>query len=92
MFLYKKIEVSKVKGKKLKALFDKLVSKAIKAEDFNATRILNEQLYTKKAKLEAMDLIKHYKETKRHSGFTRMIATSFRRGDNAEMSLIEIVE
>lgn len=84
-----KIETTLAKAKELRKYYEKLVSKAAKA-DFNAHRAVFAQLQCKEStKALVEDIAPQYAD--RNGGYTRIIKTRIRRGDAAEMAIIERV-
>ena len=89
-----KIETTVAKAKELRKYIEKLVTRAKKA-DFNTHRYLYAKLGSNnRAKAAVQKLINEIapKYTNRNGGYTRIIKTRFRRGDAAEMAIIEFVE
>ena len=88
-----KIETTVAKAKELRKYIEKLVTRAKKA-DFNTHRYLYAKLGSNnRAKAAVQKLINEIapKYTNRNGGYTRIIKTRFRRGDAAEMAIIEFV-
>ena len=89
-----KIETTVAKAKELRKYIEKLITRAKKA-DFNTHRYLYAKLGSNnRAKAAVQKLINEIapKYTNRNGGYTRIIKTRFRRGDAAEMAIIEFVE
>ncbi len=86
---YEHIETTLPKAKELKAYFDKLVTKAKKA-DFNAHRAVFAELQDKEAVKKLMNEIAPKLST-RNSGYTSIVKTNQRKGDAALMATITIV-
>lgn len=89
IIIYEKINTTKAKAKAVKPLVEKLITTA-KKNDLTARRKLLDVLYHKKAVNKALEVLgPRYKE--RAGGYTRIIKTPNRQGDNAEMVTIEFV-
>ncbi len=85
----KRIETTLPKAKELRSFIEKLVTKA-RVGDFNAHRVVFALLQDKEATKKIVDEIAPtYKD--RNGGYTRIIKTRMRRGDAAEMAIIEFV-
>lgn len=85
-----KIETTLPKAKELSGYFDKLITKA-KVGDFNAHRAVFAKLQDKESVKKLMNEIAP-RFTTRNSGYTRLIKTRQRRGDAAEMAIIELLQ
>ena len=84
-----KIETTLPEAKELRKYYEKLITKA-SAGDFNAHRAIFAQLQDKKSTKKLIEEIAPaYNERK--GGYTRIIKTRVRKGDAAEMALIELV-
>ncbi len=86
------------KAKALKVFFDKLMSKAVKAAEtddkirsMNLRRQINRHLNDRRLTNKFVDEIAS-KYVGRKGGYTRIIRIGYRRGDGAEMALIQLVE
>lgn len=85
-----KIETTVQKAKELQSFFEKLITDT-RDGGFNAHRVAFAILQNKKATKDLVDTIApKYKGVK--GGYTRIIKTQQRRGDNAFMATIELVE
>ncbi|BDY13230.1 50S ribosomal protein L17 [Hydrogenimonas cancrithermarum] len=84
-----RIETTLAKAKTLRSVFEKLVTRA-KAGDFNAHRAIFAKLQDKEATKKMVDEIAP-KYAERNGGYTRIIKTRQRRGDSADMAIIELV-
>lgn len=89
LIFYEKIETTETKAKVLKSFVDRLVTYAKKGDLHNRRLILKKignEIATKK-------LIEVYgpKFKDRKGGYTRLIKTRRRAGDNAPLTLIEFV-
>jgi large subunit ribosomal protein L17 len=88
-----RIETTVPKAKELRKYIEKLVTKA-KNADFNTHRAVYAKLGSNaRAKAATRKLIEEIapKFENRKGGYTRIIKTRFRRGDAAEMCIIEFV-
>jgi large subunit ribosomal protein L17 len=87
---FQKIRTTKAKARLAQPLAERLISLA-KQNDLRARRqalsILNDRSAVSTLFLKTAPLFKD-----RHSGFTRIIRLSHRRGDGAEMVLLEFIE
>ncbi len=84
-----RMETTLPKAKEIQSFFEKLVTKA-RVGDFNAHRavfaVLQDKETTKKL---VEEIAPQYKD--RNGGYTRIIKTRMRRGDAAEMAIIELI-
>ena len=84
-----RIETTLPKAKELRKYYEKLISKAAKG-DFNAHRAVFAQLQDKESTKKLVDdIAPRYQD--REGGYTRIIKTRIRRGDAADMAIIELV-
>jgi large subunit ribosomal protein L17 len=84
-----RIETTVAKAKELRRYYEKLITRAKKG-DFNAHRAVFAKLQCKESTKKIVnDIAPQYKE--RNGGYTRIIKTRIRRGDAAEMAIIERV-
>ena len=84
-----RIETTLPKAKELRKYYEKLITKA-SAGDFNAHRAVFAQLQDKASTKKLVEEIAPgYKD--RNGGYTRIIKTRLRKGDAAEMAIIERV-
>ncbi len=84
-----RIETTLAKAKTLRSVFEKLVTRA-KAGDSNAHRAVFAKLQDKSSTKKLVEEIAP-KYVERNGGYTRIIKTRQRRGDAAEMAIIELV-
>lgn len=89
LILYEKIETTQAKAKAVKPVFDKLVTKA-KRGGLHNLREIHADLGSKVAADKLIQELVHGFES-RNSGYTRLIKTGWRRGDAAEMVVVELV-
>jgi large subunit ribosomal protein L17 len=91
---HEKIETTVPKAKELRRYIEKLVTRA-KNADFNTHRYVYSKLGSnqraKAATQKLIDIIAP-KFAERNGGYTRIIKTRFRRGDAAEMCIIEFIQ
>lgn len=89
LFTHKRIQTTETKAKRLQPIADRLVNHAKKGDLAARRRVLQvitdrgvvHELFTEIAPLVA----------ERPGGYTRIIKTGFRKGDNAPMAVIELV-
>ncbi|MBI2797712.1 50S ribosomal protein L17 [Candidatus Saccharibacteria bacterium] len=89
LILYERIETTEAKAKDLAPTFDRLVTKAKKQDLHNYRQILAEVINPVAAQKLNTDLVNGFQS--RNSGYTRVIKTGARRGDGAQMAVIELV-
>ena len=84
-----KMETTLPKAKEIQSFFEKLITKA-RVGDFNAHRAVFAVLQDKETTKKLLEEIApNYKD--RNGGYTRITKTRMRRGDAAEMAIIELV-
>lgn len=88
LILYERIETTEAKAKELKPRFDKLVTLAKRQNLHSYRMILSEVINPVAAQKLNYELVKGF--TGRNSGYTRLIKTGNRRGDNAPMVVVEL--
>ena len=90
LILHKRINTTLAKAKALKKYFEPIVTRA-KSDTTHARRQVFRYLQNKEA---VMTLFRDVapKVGERHGGYTRILKTEFRTGDNASMCLIELVD
>jgi len=89
-----RIETTVPKAKELRRYIEKIITRA-KVNDLNTHRYVYSKLGSnKRAKAATKKVIEEIapKFENRNGGYTRIIKTRFRRGDAAEMCIIEFVE
>lgn len=89
-FLKSKIETTQEKAKEAQRVVEKLISQA-KEKDLATQREVFSFLLTKKAGERLYSTILPKVEG-RAGGYTRIVKTGSRRGDGAEMAILELVE
>lgn len=87
---YKRINTTLAKAKALRVYIEPLVTKA-KQNTVHAQRMVFSKLQSKEAIKELFGPIAD-KVGERPGGYTRIIKTGFRKGDGAEMAMIEFVD
>ncbi|NLT25372.1 MAG: 50S ribosomal protein L17 [Microbacteriaceae bacterium] len=89
LFTHKRIQTTETKAKRLQPVAERLITQAKKGDLHNRRRVLQtitdrgvvHELFTEIAPLVA----------EREGGYTRIIKTGYRKGDNAPMAVIELV-
>ncbi|OGL31533.1 50S ribosomal protein L17 [Candidatus Saccharibacteria bacterium RIFCSPHIGHO2_12_FULL_42_8] len=89
LFEHGKIETTLPKAKDLRPAAEKLITKA-KRGDLSARRQVIASLSTLNVANKLVDEIAP--QIKRDSGYLRIVKTDLRRGDNAEMAIVEFVD
>lgn len=89
LFMHKRIETTQTKAKRLQPVAERLVTFA-KRGDLAARRRVMRQITDKDVVHELFTEIAPLMEL-REGGYTRVIKTTFRKGDNAPMAIIELV-
>ena len=90
LILHKKIETTLAKAKALRKFVEPLLTKS-KSDTTHSRRSVFSILENKEAVNELFYKVSE-KISSRPGGYTRIIKTGFRLGDNAEMSIIELVD
>ena len=90
LILHKKIETTLAKAKALRKFVEPLLTKS-KSDTTHSRRSVFSILENKEAVNELFNKVSE-KISSRPGGYTRIIKTGFRLGDNAEMSVIELVD
>ena len=88
--MHKRITTTLAKAKALKKYVEPLLTKA-KEDSTNARRVIFSHLQNKYAITELFQVISP-KIADRPGGYTRIIKTGFRQGDQAAMCFIELVD
>ncbi len=96
LFTYELIRTTEAKAKELRKVADKLITLA-KRGDLHARRLAAAKMRPEMANAEQMVLQKLFSEIgpkykDRQGGYTRILKMGPRRGDAAEMVIIELVE
>jgi len=87
---HKRIATTLAKAKALRRYVEPLITKS-KADSTHSRRIVFSYLKNKEAVTELFREVAP-KVAERPGGFTRIIRTGYRQGDNAEMCIIELVD
>jgi len=90
LIMHKRITTTLAKAKALKKYVEPLLTKA-KEDSTNARRVVFSHLQNKYAITELFQVISP-KIADRPGGYTRIIKTGFRQGDQAAMCFIELVD
>ncbi|PIJ12044.1 50S ribosomal protein L17 [Leucobacter sp. OLJS4] len=89
LFEHKRIQTTETKAKRLQPVAERLVTFA-KRGDLHARRRVMRQILDKSVVHELFTEIAPQVEN-REGGYTRIIKTGFRKGDNAPLAVIELV-
>ena len=89
LFEHKRIQTTETKAKRLRPVAERLVNFA-KRGDLHARRRVMRQILDKSVVHELFAEIAPLVEN-REGGYTRIIKTGYRKGDNAPMAIIELV-
>ncbi|MFC5337814.1 50S ribosomal protein L17 [Leucobacter denitrificans] len=89
LFEHKRIQTTETKAKRLQPVAERLVTFA-KRGDLSARRRVMRQILDKSVVHELFTEIAPLVEN-REGGYTRIIKTGFRKGDNAPLAVIELV-
>lgn len=87
---HKRISTTLAKAKALRVYVEPLLTKS-KDDTTNSRRLVFSQLQNKEAVTELFQNVSQ-KIANRAGGYTRILRTGFRLGDNAEMAIIELVD
>ncbi|MBO4504651.1 MAG: 50S ribosomal protein L17 [Bacteroidales bacterium] len=90
LIMHKRINTTLAKAKELRKYVEPLVTRS-KSDTTHSRRIVFAQLHNKYAIKELFTEIAP-KIATRPGGYTRILKTGFRKGDNAEMCMIEFVD
>ncbi len=90
LFRYGKIQTTEAKAKSLRGFAERLITLA-KKNTLHARRLVYSKMRDQAILKKLFDTIAPQFET-RNGGFTRVIKSGFRRGDNASLAVIELVE
>lgn len=94
LILHKRITTTVAKAKELRKYVEPLITKAVKIDDQNKThnyRVVFSYLGNKFAVTELFTKVAS-KVGERPGGYTRILRTTNRFGDNAEMCIMELVD
>ena len=90
LILHKRITTTLAKAKALRLFAEPLITRA-KKDDMQNRRLVFSYLQNKEAVKELFDVVAE-KVGERPGGYTRILKTGHRLGDNAEMCFIELVD
>ncbi|MCQ2287389.1 MAG: 50S ribosomal protein L17 [Bacteroidales bacterium] len=90
LIMHKHINTTLAKAKELKKFVEPLITRS-KNDTTHSRRIVFAQLHNKYAVTELFREVSQ-KVANRPGGYTRILKTGFRKGDNAEMCFIELVD
>lgn len=90
LILHKKINTTLAKAKALRCYVEPLLTKS-KEDTTHSRRVVFSYLQNKEAVTELFREISQ-KIAQRNGGYTRILKTGYRIGDNAEMAIIELVD
>jgi len=90
LLLHKRIETTLAKAKALRVYVEPLITKS-KIDSTNSRRVAFSYLKQKEAVTELFRVIAP-KIAERPGGYTRILRTSYRAGDAAEMAIMELVD
>ena len=89
LILYERIETTHTRAKAIVPQFERLVTKAKKGDLHNARAVMSEVISPVAGEKLLKELAKGFAD--RNGGYTRIIKTGNRRGDNAPMAVVELV-
>lgn len=90
LILHKKINTTLAKAKALRSYVEPILTKS-KEDTTHSRRVVFSYLQNKEAVTELFREISQ-KIAQRNGGYTRILKTGYRIGDNAEMAFIELVD
>jgi large subunit ribosomal protein L17 len=90
LITHKRINTTLAKAKALRVYFEPLVTKS-KSNTTHSRRMVFKHLQNKEAVSELFEVVAP-KVGDRPGGYTRVIRMGFRKGDGAEMAMIELVD
>ena len=90
LILHKRVETTLAKAKALRVYVEPLINRS-KEDSTHSRRIVFSYLQNKEAVTELFREISQ-KVADRPGGYTRILKTGIRKGDNSEMDIIEIVD
>ncbi len=90
LIMHKRINTTVAKAKALKKFIEPLLTKS-KTDDTNSRRVVFSYLQDKESVTELFNTVAE-KIATRPGGYTRIIKTGARLGDNAEMCMMELVD
>ncbi len=90
LILHKRVETTLAKAKALRVYVEPLINRS-KEDSTHSRRVVVSYLQNKEAVTELFREISQ-KVANRPGGYTRILKTGIRHGDNAEMAIIELVD
>ena len=90
LILHKRVETTLAKAKALRVYVEPLISRS-KEDSTHNRRIVFSYLHSKEAVNELFREVSQ-KIANRPGGYTRILKTGIRKGDNSEMAIIELVD
>lgn len=90
LIMHKRIETTVAKAKALRVYVEPIISRS-KEDSTHNRRIVFSYLHSKEAVNELFREVSQ-KVAQRPGGYTRILKTGIRRGDNSEMCIIELVD
>lgn len=90
LIMHKRIKTTLAKAKALRVYVEPIITRA-KVDNDNAYRVVFSLLQNKEAIKELFSTVRE-KVADRPGGYTRILRTGYRLGDNAEMCIIELVD
>lgn len=90
LILHDQIKTTEAKAKSLQGFVDGLINYAKKEDKLHAIRLLEKNLQDKNSSKKLMEVIVQKYED-RNSGYTRIVKTTPRAGDNAPMVYIQLI-
>lgn len=90
LFLYERIRTTEAKAKELRPFAERLITLA-RTDDLHSRRLAGRQIADREVLQKLFDQIgPRFKD--RPGGYTRILKLGARKGDGAELALIELVE
>ena len=90
LIMHKRVETTLAKAKALRVYVEPLINRS-KEDSTHSRRIVFSYLHNKEAVTELFREVSQ-KVANRNGGYTRILKTGIRHGDNSEMAIIEIVD
>ena len=90
LFRYERIETTKAKALEARRMAEKMITRA-KTDSVHDRRIINKDIKDE-AILNKLFTVIAPANAERNGGYTRILKTGFRKGDAAEMVILELVE
>lgn len=90
IILHEKVKTTNRKAKICVPVVEKLIGMAKKKDGMSAIREINKIVFDRKAGKKLLEELKNRYEN-RNSGFVRVVKLGNRNGDNAPLSIIELI-